>query len=329
MQETGMKNSVPKWKGGSVVIKRREFLEKTFYLVGFGAIANSPFKAAASKQPVQLSILHTNDWHSRIDPFPSNDKSYGGHGGAAQRASLINSVREREGDILLLDAGDIFQGTPYFNFYGGELEFKLMSAMGYDCVTLGNHDFDAGIEGLVRQMPLASFDFVNSNYDFSGTALEGRVKPYRIFKKKGIKVGVFGLGIELKGLVPDSLFGGIKYNDPIAVANKMASFLKQDKGCDLVICLSHLGYRYNSTKVSDEVLAAKTSEIDLILGGHTHTFLPEPVEMFNKNGRKVIVNQVGWAGLQVGHLTYTFESIGSSGLMHATALHQVANIQKS
>jgi len=306
---------------------RKTFLKQTLYLVGFGALANSPVKVLAQTEPKKLTILHTNDWHSRIEPFPAIDKKLGGKGGAAARAAYINKVRDEKGEILLLDAGDIFQGTPYFNFFGGELEFKLMSQMGYDCVTLGNHDFDAGIEGLLKQMPHASFDMVNANYDFSKSALNGKVKPYKIYRKQGLKIGVFGLGIELDGLVPAKLYGNIIYNDPIAAANKMAETLKKHHKCDLVICLSHLGYKYNSTKVCDEILATKTAHIDLIIGGHTHTFLPEPVWYTNVINKKVCVNQVGWAGLQVGSLNYTFEPFVNTANEPSSALIELTNLE--
>jgi len=306
---------------------RKTFLKQTLYLVGFGALANSPVKVLAQTEPKKLTILHTNDWHSRIEPFPAIDKKLGGKGGAAARAAYINKVRDEKGEILLLDAGDIFQGTPYFNFFGGELEYKLMSQMGYDCVTLGNHDFDAGIEGLLKQMPHASFDMVNANYDFSKSALNGKVKPYKIYRKQGLKIGVFGLGIELDGLVPAKLYGNIIYNDPIAAANKMAETLKKHHKCDLVICLSHLGYKYNSTKVCDEILATKTAHIDLIIGGHTHTFLPEPVWYTNVINKKVCVNQVGWAGLQVGSLNYTFEPFVNTANEPSSALIELTNLE--
>ncbi len=288
--------------------KRRDFIKKTIYLVGFGALANSPLRIMAKEpEKTTLLVLHTNDWHSRIEPFPEIDKQNGGMGGAAYRAALIKSIREREGEVLLLDSGDIFQGTPYFNFYGGELEYKLMSAMGYDCATLGNHDFDNGIEGIISQLPNARFQFVNANYDFKNTALENVVKPYSIFKKKGLKIGVFGVGIELYGLVPEKLYGKIIYNDPIASANHIAAHLKLVEKCDVIICLSHLGYKYNNNKVSDLVFAEKTEHIDLILGGHTHTFLNEPVQVKNLINKNVMVNQVGWAGLRLGAIRISFE----------------------
>jgi 5'-nucleotidase len=306
---------------------RKDFIKKTIYLVGFGALANSPIRVLARSEPKSLLVLHTNDWHSRIEPFPSIDKNWGGQGGAAARASLIKKIRAKEGEILLLDAGDIFQGTPYFNFYGGELEYRLMSEMGYDCVTLGNHDFDNGIHGLIKQMPHAKFDFVNANYDFSKTALNGKIKPYQIYRKNELKIGVFGLGIELKGLVPDKLYEGVVYNDPILVANKIAEELKLRKKCDLVICLSHLGFKYKDKKVSDEVLATQTQNIDLIIGGHTHTFLPEPLVYSNVINKKVCVNQVGWAGLQVGQLKYTFEPFVNTANEVQSRLFSLTNTQ--
>lgn len=307
---------------------RKQFIKQTLYLVGFGALANSPVNVLARSEPKTLTVLHTNDWHSRIEPFPKLDRNLGGQGGAARRAEVIDEIRKKEKEVLLLDAGDIFQGTPYFNFFGGELEYKLMTAMGYDCVTLGNHDFDAGIEGIVKQMPHAGFDFVNANYDFSKTALHGKIQPYKIYRKKGLKIGVFGVGIELKGLVPEKLYGPITYFDPIERANEIAKELKFGKKCDLVICLSHLGNKYKDNKVSDEILATKTAHIDLIIGGHTHTFLPEPIVYTNVINKKVCVNQVGWAGLQLGSLTYTFEPFVNTGHEMNSSLITLTNIQK-
>jgi len=213
---------------------------------------------------------------------------------------------------LLLDSGDIFQGTPYFNFYGGELEFKLMSAMQYDAATLGNHDFDAGVDGLLKQLPQASFPFINCNYDFDETELEGKIEPYRIFKKGGTRIGVLGVGIELEGLVAPKLYGDIKYNDPIARANQVAEELKTKKKCDLVICLSHLGFEYQSDKVDDITLAKHSKHIDLILGGHTHTFLDRPKEVINNQEQVVNILQTGWAGINLGKIDYERDSILSA-----------------
>ncbi len=288
-------------------MKRRIFLQKMAagsLMIGTGAL---PLQAAVNPEVIKLTILHTNDVHSRIDPFPMDGGRNQGLGGASRRASLIKKIRAQEEHVLLLDSGDIFQGTPYFNLFGGELEFKLMSAMQYDAATIGNHDFDAGLEGLHKQLPHANFSFISSNYDFSDTLMADKVKPYQIFKKGPIKIGVFGLGIELKGLVPESLYGNTRYLDPIERANHYASLLKNDEKCDFVICLSHLGYRYREEKVSDTVLAENSRNIDLILGGHTHTFLNEPTIIKNLGGTATYINQVGWAGIMLGRLEVYFE----------------------
>jgi 5'-nucleotidase len=286
---------------------RRKFIKQTATLAGFAAMANSPMHAFAAHQAVKITILHTNDWHSRIDPFPKDGSANAGLGGAAARAALIKKIRREEKNVLLLDAGDIFQGTPYFNFFEGELEYKLMSKMGYDVATLGNHDFDNGIEGIINQLQHASFCFVNCNYDFSRTLLADKVKRYSIIKKEGVKIGITGVGIELKGLVPDELYGNIIYNNPVDALNKCASELKHQHACDLIICLSHLGYKYPNEKVSDIYLAQNSEHVDLIIGGHTHTFMPQPDKLKNKLGKEVIINQVGWAGINLGRIDYLFE----------------------
>ncbi|MBK6566519.1 MAG: metallophosphatase [Saprospiraceae bacterium] len=256
---------------------------------------------------VQLTILHTNDVHSRIEAFPMDGSKNQGLGGTAKRASLIKKIRKEQKNVILLDAGDIFQGTPYFNFYLGEVEMKVMSAMGYDAGTIGNHDFDAGVEGLVRQLPHAEFPLLIANYNLTDSLLNGKTKEYKIFVKSGIRIGVFGVGIDVKGLVPKELCEGVVYQDPVQKAQQMATFLKNDEKCDYVICLSHLGYKYNENKVSDTVMAAETSDIDLIIGGHTHTFLNEPVAAANKSGKVVHITQVGWAGIILGRIDVFFE----------------------
>ncbi len=286
---------------------RRDFLRymfgASFMMAGLTALPN---EILTKKGISKLTILYTNDQHSRIEPFPDNDPKYPNQGGFARRAALIKKIRGEEKNILLLDAGDIFQGTPYFNFYSGELEYKLMSQMGYDAVTLGNHDFDLGIDNIIKQMPHANFSFVNANYDFTDTALNNKILPYKIFHKDGVKIGVFGVGIELAGLVDKKLYGNTKYNDPIAEAKKTAELLKLNKKCDYVICLSHLGYSYPGKKVSDQDLSTQTSSIDLIIGGHTHTFLDAPQQMSNFDKKPVYVTQVGWAGIWLGRLDVFF-----------------------
>ncbi|MES2379687.1 MAG: metallophosphatase [Bacteroidota bacterium] len=299
-------------------LNRRKFIKQSGLLLAGVSLVSSPLSLLANGKQTRLTILHTNDWHSRIDPFDKTDKNYAGLGGAEVRAAMIKKIRETEEHVLLLDAGDIFQGTPYFNFYGGELEYKLMSQMGYDCVTLGNHDFDNGLEGLYKQMPNANFDFVNCNYDFADTLIENKIAPYKIYKKGNLKIGVTGVGIELDGLVPQKLYGKIKYNDPVTSLNKTASFLKLEKKCDLVICLSHLGYKYNSDKVSDVSMVPLTSHVDLVLGGHTHTFLKEPTIIKNALQKNVIVNQVGWAGLNLGRIDFTFNERIGDEFMHTS-----------
>ena len=282
---------------------RRKFLKNL--TAASTLLSLSPFELfSENHNVVKLTILHTNDIHSRIEPF--KDGRNKNKGGLLQLSKTIKSIKEVEQNVLLFDSGDIFQGTPYFNFYEGELEFKLMSKIGYDASTLGNHDFDNGISGLFKQLPFASFPFLCSNYNFSKTILKDKIKKFKIFKKQNIKVGVFGLGIELNGLVEKRLFGNIEYIDPLETAIKQADLLKNKFKCDLIICLSHLGYSYDSKKVSDLVIAKKTKHIDLILGGHTHTFLKKPTIVKNIIGQNVLVNQVGFGALKIGKIDYYF-----------------------
>ena len=275
----------------------------------------------ADEKAHRLTVLHTNDVHSRIDPFPMDGGSNQGLGGVAARAEIIEKIRGEEEHVLLLDAGDIFQGTAYFNFYKGEPEIKAMSSMRYDATTIGNHDFDAGLENLATQLTNhANFPMLVANYDFSGTAMEYKYQPYKTFKKGKIKVGVFGVGIEMAGLVPENLSGGTKYLDPVLKANEMAYKLKKEKDCDLVICLSHLGNMYSDNRVSDKRLASETENIDLIIGGHTHTFLSAPITYKNKKGSDVIVNQVGWAGINLGRLDFDFSKFSKKKLFQSSSI---------
>lgn len=291
-------------------MKRRDFIQKTAASSALLALPSLPMMAFSGVNDKKITILHTNDVHSHIDPFPATDSRNANMGGVARRASLIEKIRKEEPNVLLLDAGDVFQGTPYFNYYGGELEFKLMSMMQYDLCTMGNHDFDNGIEGFYAQLPNAKFDFVSANYDFKNTVLDTIVKPYKIFRKNGIKVGVFGLGIELAGLVDKRHYKETVYNNPLEIAQDMSRILKKEEKCDLVICLSHLGYKYNSepTKISDVKLAAQTRDIDLIIGGHTHTFLDKPTVIKNLDGIEVLVNQVGAYGINLGRIDFYYDA---------------------
>lgn len=286
---------------------RRKFITQSALAAGAILTSNSLFAEMQQEAAIKkITILHTNDVHSRLEPFPMDGGRNQGLGGVAARAELIKQIRSEAAQVLLLDAGDIFQGTPYFNLYKGEPEMKAMAAMGYDAATMGNHDFDGGLENFATQLQHIQFPILMCNYDFSNTPMEFKYQPYKIFKKGKLKIGVTAVGIEMSGLVPDSLYGNTKYLDPIQKANEAAFKLKKEEGCDMVICLSHLGYKYRDNKVSDIVLANQTENIDLIIGGHTHTFMDAPEVYKNKTGSDVLVNQVGWAGIQLGRLDYEF-----------------------
>ena len=291
-------------------MKRRNFIQQTVSSSAFLSLSGLTLSSFTTKKTKKITILHTNDTHSHIDPFPVDHPKNPGMGGAARRANAIQKIRQEEENVLLLDAGDIFQGTPYFNYYGGELEFKLMSMMQYDVATMGNHDFDNGIDGFYAQLPHAKFDFVSANYDFKNTILDGIVKPYKIIKKDGIKIGIFGLGVELNGLVDKKLYKETKYLNPIEIAEEMTQILKEQEKCDLVICLSHLGFKYTNDpeKVCDVLLAQKTKNIDLIIGGHTHTFLDKPIVETNRDGQPVLINQVGCFGINLGRIDFYFSN---------------------
>jgi 5'-nucleotidase len=285
---------------------RREFLKTSLAGAVLSAVA-SPLSLQAAEVKTPLTILHTNDVHSHIEPFADDDKKYPGLGGAAHRATIIDNIRKKSDNVLVLDAGDIFQGTPYFNFFQGDLEIDLMNKMRYDAATIGNHDFDGGIDTLAKQITRSNFPFVNCNYDFTNTPVAGKVHKHVVIKKGKLKIGITGCGVELNGLVPDKLYVNTKYLDPVKCVQEQVDILKYEKKCHLIICLSHLGYKYDNAKVSDIVLAKQTTNIDLIIGGHTHTFLEKPDVQKNKDGKDVLINQVGWAGVQIGHLEYFFE----------------------
>ena len=286
-------------------------------IAGLGFVAN-PLNLFAADDFIKISILHTNDLHCHVEPFTGGSENTDEKGGLARISALVKNLKSENENTLLFDAGDMFQGTPYYNYFKGELMLKLMSAVGYDAGTIGNHEFDDGLQGIYDSLPAAKFPIINSNYDFSDTILGGKFPRFKIFNKSRIKIGVYGLGIELKGLVADKNFGETVYNDPIKTAIEMESFLKNDKKCDLVICLSHLGLKYSENKVSDLVLANETSMTDLIIGGHTHTFLEEPVLLNNKAGKQVIVNQASWGGMVLGKIDFAFERSGKQKQLAVT-----------
>jgi 5'-nucleotidase len=284
-------------------MNRRDFVRNsTLAGLSMAALGGSAAWWLKEHGIAKITILHTNDVHSRIDPFPATDAKFPSMGGFARRAAMIGRIRQEEPNVLLFDSGDIFQGTPYFNYYGGELELKLMSQMGYDAATLGNHDFDNGVEGLVRQLSNANFPFISSNYDVGDSPLSGHVLPYKVIDKDGIRIGVFGLGVELNGLVHPRLTANVRYLDPVSKASEMAKLLRSDLRCDIVVCLSHLGFRYENPKVSDEVLAESGHGVDMVLGGHTHTFLDSPEVKHDVDGKPVMICQAGWAGIRLGRL---------------------------
>jgi 5'-nucleotidase len=301
------------------MLNRRGFIKEAALASG-ALLSSAMLPVFAHEQVHKLTILHTNDVHSRLEPFPMDGGKFQGMGGVAARATIINKIRSEEENVLLLDAGDMFQGTPFFNVFKGEPEIKAMSNLGYDATTIGNHDFDAGLDNLALQLHHAKFPLVIANYDFTNTPMEGKSKPYQTFNKGPLKIGVFGIGIELRGLVLENLYGNTVYQDPVKRANEVADELKNKQRCDMVICLSHLGYSYTDNKVSDTVLAEKTENIDLIIGGHTHTFLEEPVAYKNRVNKQVFVNQVGWAGVNLGCLKYTFYGTKTNFLTKANTV---------
>lgn len=286
---------------------RRDFIKKSSLALAGGLLLPHVLWSLPADEVDTLSILHTNDTHSRLDPYPLQANSpYSGMGGIVRRKALIDQIRKEQSHTLLVDAGDIFQGTPYFNFFKGELEMKAMTTLGYEVATLGNHDFDEGVENLQKQMRWANFPFVSANYDFSDTVLADQVLPNTIVKKGDLRIGIFGLGINPQGLIPERLFGKTRFLDPLVVAKQQVAAL-QEQQVDFILCLSHLGYQYKSEQISDVVLAENVAGIDLIVGGHTHSFLDQPDLRKNPEGKPTLVAQVGHSGLRLGRLDFRFE----------------------
>lgn len=287
--------------GGAVVMSPRSALQ----------LLASPMWSALSAPLLEvgpgeklITILHTNDTHSQIDPLPANDRQYPDKGGVARRATLVKRVRKENPNTLLIDAGDVFQGTPYFNFYKGEVEYRSMSLIGYDVVTLGNHDFDNGVDALAAAMKFAKFDFVSSNYDVSGTPLARRVKPYVVRVVGGVRVGLFGLGVSPDNLITPENFKGVQYNDPVKAASGVVRTLRERKRCALVVAMSHLGYYPNGREgeIGDTQVAAQVDGIDFIASGHTHTFMKQPVITKTPSGGNTIIFQVGRSGIYMGRV---------------------------
>jgi 5'-nucleotidase len=301
---------------------RRQFIKTTVLAGGIVLLSRIPVMGNFLTDFKKITILHTNDFHSHLDPIPIDGSRNQGLGGIAARSDLIRKIRSMERNVLLFDAGDMFQGTPYFNYFKGEVELKAMSEMGYNAATLGNHEFDAGIESLARVLQFANFPIITSNYNFSDTPLAGKTIPNKIFDIDGIRIGVYGLGIEFNGLVPDKLIGNSKYLDALSVALEQENYLKNEKSCDMIICLSHLGLEYSDKKISDVFLAKNTIFTNLIIGGHTHKYMKEPMAIINLDKKICNVFQAGCNGLMLGRIDFYFSGtksiIQSKGLVMNT-----------
>jgi 5'-nucleotidase len=270
--------------------------------------AKNALQESARAPETTITILHTNDTHSQLEPFPAGTRA-AGMGGIARRATFIKRVKQQNPNTLMVDAGDMFQGTPYFNFYRGEIEIKGLSAAGYDVVTLGNHDFDEGTENLARVLKFATFDVVSANYDVSASPLQQFVKPYVIKNLSGIRVALFGMGVNFEGLVVADKHRQVIWHDPIDVARKLVPKLRQEEKADLVVAISHMGLKYDKQPLlpSDVNLAKAVPGIDFIAGGHTHTFMKEPEIVRHPDGRETVIFQVGYAGINVGRVDFNFQ----------------------
>ncbi|HET9571408.1 MAG TPA: metallophosphatase [Bacteroidales bacterium] len=254
------------------------------------------------KAGTPLVLLHTNDTHSQLEPYRSDDKYNADMGGIVRRAALIREVRSKEPNVLVVDAGDFVQGTPYYNLFKGEAEINLMNKLGLNAVTLGNHEFDNGILFLSNVLRKANFKIVCSNYDVSATKLKKYVHSWLIVKKGKLRIGIVSANISPNSLISPINFEGIKYSEPYETAEAKAAWLKTVKKCDLVVCLSHLGFDNKGDAPDDIRLAEKTKSIDVIIGGHTHTFMRSPLKKINAIGDTVLINQVGKGGIYVGRM---------------------------
>lgn len=280
---------------------RREFLKT---LLAGGLVLSMPkfAKSLGLSALNRIVILHSNDTHSHIEALPENHYRFPGMGGYAVRSAFIKNVRAEGLPLLVFDSGDIFQGTPYYNIYKGEVEMKLMSEMGYTAATIGNHEFDGGLDGLAAAMKHANFDFISSNYHFNHTEIRKRVKDYKIYEIDGMRIGVFGLGVKPYGLIGKNQFADTGYSDPVQKAAEMSYILKKEKKCNLVICLSHLGFKSSGDFIGDFELAKQSKNIDIILGGHSHTLLKNPVVIYNSDKQGVIITQNAYAGVRMTRL---------------------------
>ncbi len=290
------------------MISRKDFLAKSLK-ASAGALLTGATGGLLKGRPSDIiTILYTNDTHARLDPFPDNATQFAGLGGIARRANIIKKIRRNQPNVLLLDAGDVFQGTPWFDVYGGEVDLKLMSEMKYDAMAVGNHEFDHGLDGFAESANKAKFPILAANYNVAGTLLNEFVRRFIVKEIGGYRIGIFGLGIQLDGVVDKKLYGDVQYRDPEVWANGMVRSLRQYQGCDFIICLSHLGYKYDNARIDDVELASKVEGIDLIIGGHTHTFLDNPVAIQNPSGKNTLVTQMGHSGVRLGRIDLDISS---------------------
>ncbi len=291
------------------MISRRKFLKQSAYLIagstwaaGIGDRLIEPFDGSS------ITILYTNDTHARIDPVPSNAREYAGLGGIAKRSSLVRKIRLEEENVLLLDAGDVFQGTPWFEMYSGKVDFRLMTDMGYDAMTIGNHEFDLGLDGFAEAAQFAGFPFLTANYSTRNTPINSFVQQHLIKEFRGFRIGIFGLGIQLKNIVDPDLSGAVRYRNPVFISQRLVDSLRDFHRCDYIICLSHLGYSYKGDQIDDITLAQSVSGIDLIIGGHTHTFLDEPLLVENSGRDSTLITQMGHSGIRLGRIDLNIAS---------------------
>ncbi len=259
-------------------------------------------QAKGADKTVTITILHSNDTHSCIRPLNPNlaDTAIAGRGGYIRRIEMLRQERQKDPDLLLFDSGDFSQGSPFYTLFKGDVEIGLMNHMKVDATTIGNHEFDFGVDNMARLFDMASFPVLCANYRFTGTALEGKVEPYKIYKVKGVRVGVFGIDPEMEGLVDHNKIGGVEYLDPIATANEMVNTLRNREHCDVVICLSHLGWLENG--MSDQEMISHTRGIDLVLGGHSHSYFRNLHYVKDLDGRSVPVDQNGKHGIYIGKI---------------------------
>lgn len=298
-------------------MRRKEFIKNSLLLTAGSIYAGLPATASPMSQPREITILYTNDTHSRINPFPSNAIEHAGMGGISQRSTLVKKIRQKSPNTLLLDAGDVFQGTPWFHLFGGRKDLELMSMMGYDAMCLGNHEFDNGLDGFAEVADAADFPILCANYRVKDTPMAPFVQQFTVCEKVGIRIGIFGLGIRLNGLVRPELYGNVRYANPIIWADRLADHLRTQRRCDYIICLSHLGYRYEDERIDDLKLASSVNGIDLIIGGHTHTFLDAPDIVRSPDGGETVVTQAGHSGIRLGRIDVELDDNGTISGMDA------------